>query len=399
LKLVFWLSLSGILYTYLGYPVWIWTLSRLRPNNWKSAHLTPSVSIVLAVHNGAGVLADKIKHLLSLDYPNIQEIVVVSDGSTDGTAELLAAVRHPRVRVWILREHEGKAAAINAGVAQASGDVILFVDVRKQIAPGSIQRLVRSFADPQVGCVNGEVVLRSDGRRGATAAIGSLYWRYEKWLRACEARFDSLIGVDGGFYAIRRELFMPLPAGIILDDMFQPLSIIRQGYRVIVEREARVFDTWPAGARDEFQRKVRTLAGNFQLAQLAPWTLTPQNRAFLQLISHKYMRLSVPYLLVLLQASSLALFRDSQIYATFAVLQLFCLAISVAALRYRIPMIDRAASAGSAILMLNSAAVAGLYRFLFTSGPLWKIWHANLAATRPPASQAKLLTTRKPART
>ena len=323
MKLVFWLSLSGILYTYLGYPAWIWILSLLRPNNWRSADLTPSVSIVLAVHNGAGVLADKIKHLLSLDYPNIQEIVIVSDGSTDGTAQLLAAMRHPRVRVRILKEHQGKAAAINAGVAQASGAVILFVDVRKQIAPGSIRRLVRSFADPRVGCVNGEVVLRSDNRRGATAAIGSLYWRYEKWLRACEARVDSLIGVDGGFYAIRRELFVPLPAGIILDDMFQPLSIIRQGYRVIVDREARVFDTWPSRTQDEFQRKVRTLAGNFQLMQLAPWMLTPRNRAFVQLISHKYMRLIVPYLLVLLQASSLMLFRGSPIYAAFAVLQLF----------------------------------------------------------------------------
>ena len=121
--------------------------------------------------------------------------------------------------------------------------------------------------------------------------------------------FASPVGVYGGFYAIRRELAVPQPAGMILDDMFQPLSIIRQGYRSVLDPRACVYDTWPKKIEDEFHRKVRTLAGNFQLFHLAPWTLTPRNPVFFQLFSHKVMRLVVPYLLVLLLVSTLALSR------------------------------------------------------------------------------------------
>ena len=120
----------------------------------------------------------------------------------------------------------------------------------------------------------GELILRQEGHDAASEAVGGLYWRYEQWIRKCEALFDSPVGVYGGFYAIRRELFVPQPAGMILDDMFQPLSIIRQGYRSVLDSRACVYDTWPKKVEGEFHRKVRTLAGNFQLFQLAPWTLS-----------------------------------------------------------------------------------------------------------------------------
>jgi cellulose synthase/poly-beta-1,6-N-acetylglucosamine synthase-like glycosyltransferase len=377
MKIVFWLSLIGILYTYAGYPVAMWMLARLRPRPWKFAPLAPSVSIVLAVHNGVALLPRKIQQLLSLDYPNIKEIVIVSDGSTDGTAELLAQKQYPLFKIVILKEHCGKAVAVNAGVAEATADVILFVDIRPEIAPGAIRQLVGNFADPKVGCVSGILTLRQASHDAASAAVGGFYWRYEQWLRTCEARVDSPVGVYGGFYAIRRELAVRQPAGMILDDMFQPLSIIRQGYRSVVDPHANVYDTWPETFEGEFHRKVRTLAGNFQLFQLAPWTLTPRNRVLFQLLSHKVMRLIVPYLLVLLLVSSLALSAGSLAYTVFAALQIFGWLLAIAGLRSRVAWLNRIAAPASALLVLKAAAVVGLYRFLFTRGPLWKIWNSS----------------------
>jgi cellulose synthase/poly-beta-1,6-N-acetylglucosamine synthase-like glycosyltransferase len=377
MRLVFWLSLVGILYTYIGYPVLIWLLARLFPRHWISRPITPSVSIVLAVHNGASLLPGKIAHLLSLDYPNIPEIILVSDGSTDGSNELLAQQSDPRILTIILDEHSGKAVAVNAGVELSTSDVILFVDIRPEIAPGSIQELVSNFADPKVGCVAGELVLRQSDHDPATAAIGGHYWRYEQWIRSCECVFDSPVGVYGGFYAVRRVLVVPQPAGTILDDMFQPLSIIRQGYRSVLDPRARVYDTWPKKVEGEFNRKVRTLAGNFQLFQLAPWSLMPGNRVLFQFLSHKVMRLFIPYLLIALLVSSIALSIGSRPFAVIALAQILGWIIATAGLKYRVPGLQRVASFASALLVLNAAAVVGLYRFVMTRGPLWKIWSSG----------------------
>ena len=377
MRIIFWLSLAGILYTYVGYPVVMWMLSRLWPRPWTINPISPTVSVVLAVHNGEALLPRKIEHLLGLDYHNIKEIVIVSDGSTDGTAELLTRRRHPRLTAVILDEHCGKAVAINAGMAKTTAEVILFVDIRPEIAPGAIRRLVSNFADPKVGCVAGELILRKECHDSASAAVGGIYWRYEKWIRTCESICGSPVGVYGGFYAIRRELAVPQPAGIILDDMFQPLSIIRQGYRSVLDAHAYVYDTWPTKIEEEFQRKVRTLAGNFQLFRLAPWALTPRNPVLFQLVSHKVMRLVVPYLLILLFISTLALSVKSPLYAAFAVFQIVGMLVAIAGLRYRIPVLHCIAAPASAFLVLKAAAVAGLYSFLFTRGPLWKIWTSH----------------------
>jgi glycosyltransferase involved in cell wall biosynthesis len=378
------MSIIGILYTYFVYPFVVWMLALLRPRPWRVGPITPSVSVVLAVHNGAALLPRKLQDLLALDYSNIKEIIVVSDGSTDGTAELLASQTHPLLTTIILEKHGGKAVAVNAGIAEVTADIILFVDIRPEIAPGAIQHLVSNFADPKVGCVAGELVLRQEGHDNASAAVGGLYWRYEQWIRTCEAGIDSPVGVYGGFYAIRRELAVELPAGLILDDMFQPLSIIRQGYRSVLDAHAYVYDTWPKKMAGEFDRKVRTLAGNFQLFQLAPWTLTTQNRVLFQLVSHKVMRLFAPYLLVLLLASALALSGGSAICAALASFQAVALVLAIVGLRYRIPVLHRLAAPASALLVLNAAAIVGLYRFLFTRGSLWKIWKTSPAIASQP---------------
>ena len=389
MKIVFWVSLIGIVYTYAGYPIAIWMVARLRPRRWKTSPITPSVSIVLAVHNGLARLPQKIRHLLSLDYANLKEVIIVSDGSRDGTAELLAHQQHSLLKAVILKEHAGKAVALNAGVAQATGDVILFVDVRPEIAPGAIQRLVSNFSDPSVGCVAGKLILRQDGHSAASASIGGLYWRYEQWIRECEATVDSPLGVYGGFYAVRRNLVALQPVGMILDDMFQPLSIVRMGYRSVVDEDALVYDVWPKKTHEEFHRKVRTLAGNFQLFKLAPWTLTPQNRLFVQLISHKVMRLVLPYLFVLLLASSIGLSSSSRIYAGLAIFQILSWGMAALGLKFTFFGLNRIAGPAAAMLTLNAAAVVALHKFLFFREPLWKIWNPSQPTEmRQPATGA-----------
>jgi glycosyltransferase involved in cell wall biosynthesis len=318
----------------------------------------------------------------------MRDIVIVSDGSTDGTAEFLASQRDPRLKTILLEQQGGKAAAINAGLREAAGEVIVFVDIRPEIASGAIEHLVSNFADPTVGCVSGNLQLRDAGHDAAAAGVGGLYWRYEQWIRACEAAMHSPVGVYGGFYAIRRELAVLHPPGLILDDMFEPLSIIRQGYRSVIDSRAFVYDTWPKNAGGEFQRKVRTLAGNFQLFQLAPWTLTPENPVLFQLISHKVMRLVVPYLLILLLVSSVALSR-SNAYAAFAVVQIVGWAVALLGLRMKGKGLGRLPGAAGALLVLNAAAVVGLYKFLFTRGPLWKIWTAGKSVETIPRSEVR----------
>lgn len=375
---LFWLSLITIFYTYAGYPLAIAALARLRPRPWLrqawpvTAH--PPLSIVMAVHNGGTQLQSKLDHLLELDPTLVHEVIVVSDGSTDRTSNILALASDARLKPLVLRDQVGKAAAVNRGIAMAAGEILLFVDLRPRITDGALASLLANFADPQVGCVAGELVLNTEGHDPTVSAVSELYWRYEQWIRNCEAAVDSPVGVYGGFYAVRRSLATQAPPGLILDDMFQPLCVIRQGYRSVLDRSAEVVDMWPPQAAGEFKRKVRTLAGNFQLLALAPWLITLQNRLLFQLLSHKLLRLAVPWLLALLLLSTLFLGSHSASFRGFAFLQILFWAMAAAALRWRLPGLQRIAAPASALLLLNAAAVAGLYTYLFTPGPLWKIW-------------------------
>jgi glycosyltransferase involved in cell wall biosynthesis len=376
-RTAFWISLAVIGYTYAGYPLIMFLLARLKPRRWNREPVDTSVSVVMAVHNGAHLLREQIDHLTSLDPAFVREVIIVSDGSDDGTAEILRGVNAARVRAIILEEQVGKASALNHGIAAASSEILLFVDIRPKIAPGALKALLSNFADSSVGCVAGELVLNTANHDAAASAVSGVYWKYEQWIRNCEAAWDSPVGVYGGFYAARRELITAFPAGIILDDMFQPLAIIRQGYRSVLDRTAFVTDTWPGKVAGEFQRKVRTLAGNYQLASLAPWVLSFRNRVLFQLISHKLLRLVVPYFFVLLLVSSTWLSVASTSWKIVAVLQWIFWLSALIALRVHIPVVHRFAAAGGALLVLNAAAVAGLYKFLFTAGPLWKIWSVS----------------------
>lgn len=378
----FWGAASLTLYTYAGYPLWASLRSRLWPRPWRQAPFLPTVSVILPVHNGSTLLRQKIEQLLSLDYPPERiEFIVVSDGSTDGTNHIL---RHNRlVKSIICPQRRGKAAALNVGMQSATGEILLFLDVRPRLKSTSLRLLLSNFADPNVGCVAGEVVLLDDCHDHVTEAVGSLYWRYEQWIRICESKVDSPLGVYGGFYAVRRELASTLPEVTVLDDMLQPLSIVRQGYRSVLDARAVIYDVWPRSTKDEFRRKVRTLAGNFQLFQLAPWLLSRENRLRFELISHKLLRLLVPVLLLVLLSTSAMLAFRSPLYTVALAAQLFLYASAVLGGRCSLPMVARIGGAARAFCMMNVAVVMGFYKFLFTEGPLWNIWIPTAPSATP----------------
>jgi poly-beta-1,6-N-acetyl-D-glucosamine synthase len=308
MRWVFWLAVAVTAYAYLGYFAWLWVRAQWRPRPWKRAAGEPLVSMVMVVRNEEAALKGKLRNLLELDYPaDRYQIVVVSDGSTDGTEAILREqARNPQVHVVFNQFASGKALGLNDGMSVAEGDIVVFTDARQRIERGAIRLLMENFADPEVGAVSGELML-GDPANGETGRGMGLYWRIEKRVRELEASAGSVVGATGALYAVRRELVVEVPADTILDDVFIPMNVVRQRFRVLFDERARAWDTPDLGAQREFRRKVRTLTGNYQLLQLAPWLMSSENPLRFEFISHKLIRLAVPFALIAALATAAVL--------------------------------------------------------------------------------------------
>lgn len=306
-SIVFWAAALLLGYTYVGYPVLVLVLARVRPRPVMRGSALPAVTAVLTVHNGGADLAAKLENLSSLDYPPGRlDIVVACDGCSDASGEIARAHSGRPVRVLEYAERRGKAACLNDAVSVAAGDLLLMVDVRQRLDTDALRRLVSCLADPAVGLVAGE--LRFEDAMTGFAASVDAYWRYEKAIRLAESASGSAIGVSGALYAVRRRLFPVVPAGTVLDDVFVPMQVLRAGHRVVLEQGAVAWDRPSQSSSQERGRKLRTLAGNFQLVSLAPWLLVPSvNPAWLRFVSHKLLRLLSPWLLLGLAVSSVSL--------------------------------------------------------------------------------------------
>ena len=355
MRSVFWLSALMVAYVYAGYPVLLACWARWRPlpapRPAAPSDDLPTVSIVIAARNEAARLAARIENLLALDYPaDRRQIIVISDGSSDDTLRVLAAFG-PAVET-VAAPPRGKASSLNAGVARATGTILVFADARQMFAPDAVRELVAPFTDPAIGGVTGELLLdceasdvagrragaerrlwidrrtredRGPGRRldvdrrgriVSTVADGvGLYWAYEKQLRRWESCVGSTLGATGAIYALRRTLYRPLPDNAILDDVLTPMRAVLAGYRVVFSGRAFAFDRAAIDADAEQRRKVRTLAGNVQILGQEPRLLIPVlNPVWLQYVSHKLGRLLVPYALLSLFAASIALSEQAAIY-------------------------------------------------------------------------------------
>jgi poly-beta-1,6-N-acetyl-D-glucosamine synthase len=368
---LFWAASALIGYTYAGYPAWLWLRSRLHPRPVRSGPMQPLTSIVMVVRNEERVLEQKLENLLALEYPEEQkEIIVVSDGSTDGTEAILRQyAAHPNVHAVLNQLSRGKASGLNDALSVAHGEIVVFTDARQQIEPGSLQVLINNFADPEVGCASGQLMLGNPASGENHRGMG-LYWRIEKTVREQESASGSVVGATGAFYGVRRELLHPIPAETLLDDVYIPMEVIRAGQRVVFEPKAKAWDLPDQGTEREFGRKVRTLSGNYQLLQLQPWLLTSKNPIRFEFVSHKILRLAVPFALV---AALLACaWLPQGFYRGVLFLQVAFYALSLPGLLgIKLGPIARACDAAFTFVVLNTAAMVAFANFVTGRKAAW----------------------------
>jgi len=351
-------SLAALLYHYLGYPLVLAAAALFaRRRAVPAGDYLPSVAVVVPCHDEEAVIAAKIGDLRGADYPADKvDVIVVSDGSGDRTAALAAAAG-ARVIAW--PDRRGKPAALNAGAATASAEVLVFTDANARTAPPALRELVAPLADPRVGAVCGEQAIA----RGAAGE--KVYWRYEGMLKRLEAATGSVVGADGSLYAIRRALYRPVPERrLIMDDFFISLAAVAAGYRLAYAPRAVAFeDALPTGGR-EFRRKSRIMAGSLAaLAALEPRVFL---RIPVQLFSHKILRwLGPAFLLGALAGAAVAAAAGSTAGLALLVGQaVFYLAGAAAwALGWRAPY---------HFILTNAALACGWAQYLFGANkPAW----------------------------
>jgi biofilm PGA synthesis N-glycosyltransferase PgaC len=365
-KTLFWTSMLLLAYTYAGYPVLAWVRATLRPRPPRAERIDPKVTLLVVAHNEIDRVGSRIENLLALDYKRDRiEIIVGSDGSTDGTAERARVYEQEGVLVVAFASRRGKPALLNDLIPKAQGEIVVLADARQSFDSAALRSLVGPFADPRVGAVSGELVLASNDCGTQVGDGVGLYWRYEKFIRRHESRAESTPGATGAIYAIRRDLFEPIPEDTILDDVLIPLRIARRGYRVLLEPRARAYDRVAATGEEEFTRKVRTMAGKFQLFARERWLLNPfRNPLWLQTVSRICLRLLAPLFLAATFFTSLVL-ADETFYTATLALQLFFYAAALGGYllrnnRRRAPFLVMP----YVVCLLNWAIVVGLARFL-----------------------------------
>jgi poly-beta-1,6-N-acetyl-D-glucosamine synthase len=371
MQFIFLISLFLIIYCYFGYPFLIYFFARFFRKKINKSPIEPTVSIVISAYNEEDCIADKINNLLSLDYPTAKmEIIIGSDGSTDKTNYILQSFTLPNLSFYAYSQRRGKMATINELVAKAKNDIVVFTDARQSFERNTIRELVANFNDQNIGCVSGELHFKSLTGAGGTAKGINLYWNYEKFLRRCESQFHSMLGATGAIYAIRRELFTPIPQSIVLDDMFVPLRIIEQGFRAVFDANAKAYDIVADNPKEEYRRKARTLYGNYQIFYYFLGLFNPLTSPIaIQLFSHKFLRVVAPFLLILLFIKNVFIFNTSFIYQVFLTIQIsfYLLALLGMLTKNRkygsFKMVSKICYVPYVFCLLNFSALVGFLRF------------------------------------
>jgi cellulose synthase/poly-beta-1,6-N-acetylglucosamine synthase-like glycosyltransferase len=374
------LFLAG--YVFAGYGVLISLLAWLRPHPVRQADQPLSVSLIIAAYNEDAVIGDKIQNSLDLDYPKeYLEIIVVADGSADRTAEIASSF--PGIKVLFSPERRGKSAAINRGVEQASGEILIFSDANAFYDPSAVRNLVRNFHDPQVGCVSGRKTVTESGQ--SVAQSEGFYWKYESFVKKKESLLHSATGVVGEMCAIRRSLFSPIPPAIINDDAYLACQIMQAGYRVIYEPAAFSWEYSAASTHDEVIRRRRIIAGRYQLLFMPrAWLGSPLLVVFM-LMSHKFARLLLPFFMIgaFFCNLAVALMPDAPwwIKAIFALQVIFYGLALLGYMAERMQIKLKPARIAYYIVSGNVATLSGFARFL--SGKQTTLWEKASRSQAP----------------
>ncbi len=361
MKLLFWTSILITLYTYLAYPLFVYLISHFCKQKVRGIYVYPTVSVLMSAHNEEKNIESKILSLLHLDYPDQRiEILIGSDGSTDKTEEIISKYANHRLKLFRAQNRQGKPNMLNILAKEAKAEIIVFTDARQNLDKDCLKELVKNFADAKVGSVSAALHFE-DTQNKAGNGVG-LYWKYEKFIRKCESAMGSMLGATGALYAIRRELYPELPKNLILDDVYIPMSIVQKGYRAIFDSKAKLYDRYSRNAKEEFLRKTRTLAGNFQLFVYMRWLLNPWKSPIAwQFISHKFMRLVVPFALIAIFIGNFFILSNYFYWITM-ILQVIFYSLALFGCAYR--RSNRIFDIPRMFCVMNSAALVGLYKFL-----------------------------------
>jgi glycosyltransferase involved in cell wall biosynthesis len=314
-RLLFWSAAGLLAYTYLLFPLLVLIRAALRPRPYDSGEITPSVTLVISAHNEAASIGAKLENLLSLDYPADRlEVVIASDGSEDGTDELVRGYAERGVRLVPL-PRVGKAAALNAAVAEAGGEVLVFSDANSIYAPDALRALVRPFADPSVGGVAGDQRYLSHDGADAIASGEQRYWDFDRVLKEAESHAGSTISATGAIYAVRRSLFRSVPPGVT-DDFFTSTGAIAQGHRLVFAADAVAYEPVAKTSEVEWARKVRVMTRGLRGVLMRRELLDPRRHGFyaVQLLTHKLLRRTMVVPLALAAGTSPLLWRCGRIY-------------------------------------------------------------------------------------
>jgi len=371
MKIVVNLSIFLILYNYLIYPVAVIGLAaafrvlrREKPDS-KPEIYSKTVTFVIAAYNEERVIEQKILNTLEIDYPKeLFEIIVVSDGSDDRTPELVKQFADSGVRLLHHPERRGKTAALNRAVDAATGEIVVFSDANNDFTKDAVKKLVRNFADPVIGGVCGAKRIKQNSERDSSSG-DSLYWKYESAIKSAESQIGSITGADGEIFAIRKDLYHAIDESVINDDAEITLSIVQQNYRVIYDMEAESHEEASIRIKDDFNVKVRMVAGGFQTIRRWPvQTLLPVSWHAFAFLSHKVLRWLAPLFMIVAFFGTLAL-SGNIIYRVLFLLQLpIYIAAMIGVLRKSKGEMPAYIYVPFYLVVMNAAAFMGLIRFL-----------------------------------
>jgi len=325
---VFWMTLGLLCYVHFGYPLILIALKRLRPRPVRRGDVCPSVDLLIGAYNEEAVIREKLENCLALDYPRDRlQITVASDASTDCTEAIVREYQIQGVRLVAAPRRRGKAANFREIVPSLKAEIVVFSDAGSLYGADTLRKMMRNFADPEVGCVGGRLRYRNPDATSVSQGEG-LYWSYEVFLRKTESAIGSAMVLSGAVYAMRRELYRPVPDDLP-DDFLCPLHVLDQGKRVLYETETEILETMATSARGELLTKVRIISGNFEALRTMKHLLNPLRDPLvaLQLFSHRLLRWFVlPLAAVLLLSSALLAQRPFYLLALVGQLLFYSLA-------------------------------------------------------------------------